>query len=1378
MISKFNIRFLVFKLGMLAFMFSWPPVQSQSQLTSFMPVAPEELSNSFVRCFLKDSKGYMWFGTNDGLIRYDGINTYRYVHNPIDNKTITNNSINAIIEDSNHKLWIGTGQGLSNYNRETDNFTNVDSIPGNKNHLNNVYITALSFDDQGKLWIGTHGGGVNIYDISSLTFSYLSGINTHSSPLAKDYISKLLLIDNNMWCGTKGGLKVFNTTTTKPASLKFTGEGLPMDEISELIIDDFDTILFSTSNGEITKVIYKDGYYSFKNIVSKYSKNGLGVSGILALAADSKGNLWIGGENSKLIYFDIKNNKLTYFGNESGNPKKLPTNSIRSVYIDDDGLTWIGTFNKGVYLIDNNAGKFDSYQLGDFKASELEGKDIREFVEDKKGDIWIACDGIGLIRLDSETNELKRCDEINRQLDTKFITAMTFDRQGNIWVASWADGVYKINLSTNRAVKYMLQSGGFGDNKAFFLYLDKKGTIWAGSNGSGLFYFDEKRQRFVILYEENKPNYISKTSYVSSMVEDYEGGLWIGTMYGLYKLTRNEDGLFNYQLYRQDIAHGGFSSNNIQDIYQDAHENLWFGTTDNGIVLKPRQSNEFKTFQKKDGLSSNTIRSILMDSVGNIWISGNKGLSKLDLSTNTFTNYDKLDGLASNNFNNSASITTSKGKLFFGSNNGFNTFYPDSIQSHSGTPIVYLTDLKINNQSMAISGSGSPLNKHISLTSNIELSYDQRSFTIDFVAINYGKKAPYEYCYMLEGFDKSWNCIGSGHSATYTNIDPGDYVFLVNASNSDGTWANTSERLHITIKQIWWKTWWAILIYVIFIASVVYFLSRIRMERIRMKNQLVMERLAREQEHQLSESKTQFFTNISHEFRTPLSLIAMPLESLSAMEELPFSVKERIGAIQASSNKMLRLVNELMDFNKLENTKLKLQVQQGELVRFITDIADSFNDISKKRNIHFGIHSMVGALHGWFDHDKLDKILVNILSNAFKFTSDKGQINIIINSKEAIVGDQQVKSRCLELSILDNGIGIPENELPFIFDKFYQATSSPSIANSGTGIGLSLTKGLVELHHGHIKVESKPNHETLFVIVIPIDKEIYSDDNVCEISECIDTVPESMNHIETINYDLDDEESNDKPQILIVEDNDELRKYLALELRHQFHVMEAKNGQEGLEVALETSPDLIISDILMPIKNGIDLCKDIKTNLKTSHIPFILLTARTTVDDQITGIETGADVYITKPFSIRFLIVQVNQIIESRQKLYSQFSKDVYLLPNKVAQNEIDQEFLQRAIDYIIENIQNPQLGVNSIAELFNLSRMQVYRKIKALTGKSVVNFIRMVRIKQALKLMDTQKYALAEIAYLTGFNSASYFTTSFKEEYGKAPSEYLEQNI
>lgn len=1378
MIFRVKKIYLIITWVILAFILGTPQVSSQSQHTTFIPIAERALSNSYVRAFLKDSKGYVWIGTADGLMRYDGFKIHRYEHNPEDRNSIVNNNINVIIEDSKQQLWIGTARGVSRYNREKDNFISVDFNPDNKNHLNNAYITTLAFDDKDQLWIGTYGGGVNIYDQENRSFYYVSGFDVHSSPLYKDYITSLLFAKGYMFCGTKGGLQIFNTADKTEGALKYVDDNLPTKQIVKLLEDNKGNIWLSTFDGDISKVILNDKTYAFEKKISGSTLYGTNWNGMTTMSSDDLGNLWIGGENSGLNYYDIKSNKITYFGVENNKNKNLPTNSVQSVYVDDEGLIWVGTLNKGVYLIDNNAVKFDSYEWGDFKQSDLEGKDVRAFVEDPQKNIWITCDGIGLIKLDHHSNELKRVNEINNLLPTKILTALTFDNSNNLWVGTGSNGVFKINLSTKSIKNYTLKSGGFGDDKISYLYKDKKGTIWAGTNGSGLFYFEDSKDRFLNLSEQDKPYYITNRSYISSILEDSNGILWVGTLYGLYNIIRNDDKTFDYRLYRLDVNPSGLNSNTIQCLYEDAKQNLWVGTVDNGLNVRMRQSTEFKSFHSSDGLASNTVRSVVMDKSGNIWISGNMGLSKLDTHTNTFTNYDKSDGLASNHFYNS-SLVSSGGKLFFGSNNGFNVFYSDSIQRVSSEPLVYLTDLKINNKSVEIGTPNSPLDKHISLASNINLDYNQRSFAIDFVGIKYGQVSQSKYCYMLEGFDEDWICVGSRLSATYTNLDPGDYVFMVKASNPDGTWTATSQPLHITIQQIWWKTWWAILLYILLISGVVFIVFRMRLERARIKNQLVMERIAREREQQLSASKTQFFTNISHEFRTPLSLIAMPLESLSAMEELPASAKERVSSIKASSNKMMRLVNELMDFNKMENAKLKLQIQHGDLVKFVSNVAATFNDVSKKRNIYYGIHSMVDSLEGWFDHDKLEKVLANILSNAFKFTSNNGQIKIIINCKEKFVEDKQIKSRCLELSIVDNGIGISEDELPYIFDKFYQAKSSLAIPNSGTGIGLSLTKGLVELHQGTINVESNPHHETIFVIVIPIDKEVYADEYICEIPECIDNAPISVNVNNGVSHshDFDEEDNNEKPQILIVEDNDELRKYLAFELRQQFHVIETDNGQDGLEMALEMSPDLIISDILMPIKNGIELCRDIKTNLKTSHIPFVLLTARATVEDQIIGIETGADVYITKPFSIRFLVAQVNQIIESRQKLYSQFSKDTYLLPNKVAQNEIDQEFLQKAIDYIIENIQNPQLGVNSIAELFNLNRMQVYRKIKALTGKSVVNFIRMVRIKQALKLMDTQKYPLAEIATLTGFNSASYFATSFKEEYGKAPSEYMEEH-
>ena len=1354
-----------------------PAARAQTQLTTFAPVAPEELSSTFVRCIYKDSRGFMWLGTATGLIRYDGTTLYRYEHGRGSASAIPDNRINAIVEDGSNNLWIGTAQGLVIYNRELDNFIDVDSIAGNTNHLNNRYITALLADGEGRMWIGTHGTGINVYDPKTLTFTYLTGSAGQDNPPPTDYITSLFLVDHTVWAGTKGGLNLFNTREMRRLPLPVTDQSLASKEITQVNADPAGNMWLTTVDREVIRLTPEGERFRVRKTLLKGHMLKEGEGSIFTLAIDAESNVWIAGENSGLIRIDAKTDAIVRYDAEEGNARKLPTNSIRYVYADNSGILWVGTYNRGAWIIDNQAKKFDAYQRSEFMKAGLQGYNVKALAEDKDGNIWIASDGGGLGKLDTRTGELRCHEEINGKLGTRYLSAILFDKAGNLWIGTWGRGVYKVNLKSLEVANYRIESNGFGDNKVFSLYEDSRKTIWAGSVGSGLFYFDHKSAAFEGLNEQVRPDYIRKSAYVARILEDADNALWVATLFGLYRLDFRYGNMYEVTLYPKNNQPDSIGSYDIQTIYEDTKKNLWFGTGDYGLALLPYGDAVFSHIMKQDGLISNAIRGILEDAAGNMWISSNAGLSKYDPAANTFRNYTKEDGLPSNEFNANACLAGRDGKFYFGSDRGLVAFYPDSIQHNPTQPVVYLTDLKLNNQSVQIGTHGSPLKKHISLTSDIHLPYNQRSFAIDFVAINYGQSSRNQYCYRLEGFDEDWNCVGSGTSATYTNIDPGHYVFLVQASNSDGVSSETPARLEITIHQAPWKTWWAFLLYSVLIFSVISFLLRVRIERIKIKSQLELERLAREKEHALSESKTQFFTNVSHEFRTPLSLIRMPLESLISMNDLPSGVKERLGTIRTSAEKMTRLVNELMDFNKLEGAKLTLRVQHGELVQFITDIASVFHDVASKRNIHFGIHSMVRSLEGWFDRDKLEKVLVNVLSNAFKFTSDNGQINVIISAADSVVSGGATKMRCLELVIVDNGIGIPADELPFIFDKFYQAKSSEKISNPGTGIGLSLTKGLVELHHGSIRAESAPAHETKFVIQLPIDRGAYADGEISEPAGYIvgtDTSDNTGSDKSPANGSA--EEDQDKAQILIVEDNDELRKYLAMELRHQFAVLEAKDGSEGLALAFERSPDLIISDILMPLKTGIELCREVKSSLKTSHIPFILLTAKAMVDDQIAGIATGADLYITKPFSIRFLIAHVNQIIESREKLYSRFSQDVYLLPGKVAGNEIDKAFLQKAIDFIVSNIQEPQLGVDSIADLFNLSRMQVYRKIKALTGKSVVEFIRMVRVKQALKLMDTHQFTLSEIAFRTGFNSSSYFTRVFKDEYGKTPSEYLEQ--
>lgn len=1333
---------------------------AQSRGRTFIPVAPEILSNSFVRCFFKDSRGFIWLGTSEGLIRYDGANVVRYEHDPSDHTTIPHNLINVISEDADKTLWIGTGEGLVKFSRELDRFINVDSIPGSVNHLNSRFITGLAFDHQGHVWIGTHGKGINVYDPVGLTFRYLSSQSDNHGNKSSEFVTSLLYHDDLMWCGTKRGVELYNASDKKRISFTCLESSVPTSEISQVAKDNTGSIWLASVTGDVVKLTEGNGYYTCKTILSGQVRFGPGWAGIRALTLDGKGNFWIAGENAGLNYLDTRTGEVTHFpiGNEQwGN---LPTNSILTVFVDNSGLTWIGTVNQGAFMIDDNSRKFNLYDLSSIRTKKI----VRGLAEDAQGKIWIALESVGLATLDLTRGDgLKIETELNALLPNKFLTSLLCDRSGNLWIGTAGSGVYKLNRSDRRLQHFTVTSNGLGDNKLYCLYEDRKGNVWAGSAGSGLFYFDSALNRFVLLAESDKRHHIAGTTYVTSIQEDSQNILWVGTLHGLYSITYREDGSTQYDWFGH-TDDGRLSGNVIQTVFEDRRKNLWVATSDNGLNVKWRGEDKFQPFKKSDGLASNALRSIVSDSKGNLWIGTNMGLSKFDIMTHSFTNYSRNDGLASNTFNENAALRSTRGSLFFGSNNGVNSFYPDSLRIDSSKPVVYLSDLKINNQSAKIGEEKSPLTRHISLTKKIALDHTQRSFTIDFATINYTHGLSPKYCYMLKEFDRDWNCLASTNSANYTNIDPGEYVFLVKASNSDGVWSDEPTELIITIHPAPWNTWWAVLSYCIVAGLVAYFLLRLRMDRLHMQNQLKLERIAHERERELIESKTQFFTNVSHEFRTPLSLILLPLETLMTSTQIPQSIKNKISIAHNSAEKMMNLVNELMDFNKVESRTMKLNLIKGDVVSFVREVTSSFYDLAIRRNIRFEVVSELASIRGLYDPPKLEKIVFNLLSNAFKFTADGGEIRLLIDEKNAPNREAE-SARCIELVILDNGIGIDANELPLIFDKFYQAKSASKVANPGTGIGLSLTKALIELHGGAIKAESIQG-ETKFTALIPIEHFSISTEIAFQEPEQAVTLQEEA---------VLNDQTDDKAEILLVEDNTELRKHLAAELSSEYIVFESSNGAEGIKIALDKIPDLVISDILMASKNGLELCKTLKSDVKTSHIPIILLTAKASVEEQIIGIESGADVYITKPFNYRYLLTHIRNIISSREKLYAHFSKDVYLLPAKVATNAIDQAFLQRAIDYIITHIQDPQLSVDSIADHFNLSRVQVYRKIKALTGKSAVELTRSVRLKEALRLMETKKYTLAEIAYQTGFNSPSYFTRSFKEEYGKAPSEFLE---
>ncbi len=1352
---------------------------------------PQNFEYNDVRCILKDFKGYMWFATGNGLVRYDGINLYVYENNPDDSTSICHNSINALIEDSNKNLWIGSPKGLNLYNREKDNFIDIGRIHSNLNRLINSFVTALCADKKALIWVGSYGDGINVYNPRKQVIRHYTYTINDMNSISSNSIT-CIAIDNeeNIWLGTQNGLNLFSDKTEgfrRFYSEPGNPESLSSNHITSLTIDLEGNLWIGTKNSGLNKLIRKKNDFFFKRYYSNHQEGSLSNNSILSLSADKKGNLWIGTENGGLNQLNLITDYIKVFQVKEGYPNSLSSNSIWSLYNDSEERLWIGTYNKGINVIDEKFNKFESYQKNIFDKNCLPGNNVKGFTEDTDGNIWIATDGGGIARFNPETHQF---DKIIRNkgnsniLANNAIQAILFDSKNNLWIGTWGGGIDRFNNKGVKIKNYNISSEqGIGNNYIFELYEDSEGSIWTGTAGSGLFQYSAVRDTFNQIICNNQSGILTNTAYVSSIIEDSEGSFWIGTLYGMVILKRNPDHTFTCVNFSRDNNSPSLSSNMIAIIYEDKEKRLWFGTGDNGLNLFDRQDSTFIAFQKNDGLPGNSIKGILEDEEGLLWVLTNKGLSKFNFDSATFTNYTREDGLNSNEFNTRSCLRAKNGEFYIGGENGFNIFYPQNIKSNNFIPPVYLTNLKINNIQADIDAKNSPLKKYIGETTKITLNHTQSSFTIEFTALNYTRSSRNQFSYKLEGFNNNWNDAGNNRSASYTNIKPGKYIFKVKGSNNDGVWNNTPAELEIIIKPSLWKTWWAILIYILLISVLTIVLLIIWNERIKIKNQLKLEQLAREKEHELNESNIQFFTNIAHEFRTPLSLIIAPLESL--IHSARTKINEELMVIYRNADRLLQLTNNLMDIRKLEDGKTTLKVQQGDILNFIKDVSSIFNMNSKSHHINFSVNSKVDTIQGSFDPEKLETILLNLLSNAFKFTPDDGKIEIKANVKEASEiknYGEKIKngSRYIEVKVINDGTGILPEELPNIFDKFYQAKSSDIKKKSGTGIGLTLTKGLIEMHHGDIWVESIPDKETCFTFILPIDPNQYTENEIA--SEPKDIIKENidnyLNLSSSLQLDIEEyseiESNEDQPEVLVVEDNDELRTFIAKELGKKYKVTQAVDGKKGIDIALSDIPDLIVSDIVMPESSGIDLCKIIKSDVRTCHIPIILLTAKTTINDQIEGIETGADAYLTKPFNIQILFAKINQLIQSRRQLYAHFSQDVYIMPNKMTDNKLDQSFIQKAIDYIIANISNNNLNVEGLAVAMNMSHSNVYRKIKGLTGKTIIEFIRMVRLKQAIKLMENKKFTLAEIAYQTGFTSPAYFTKSFKDQYGKPPSEYI----
>lgn len=1358
--------------------------QSNSNQYNFVSIN-EDITQSAITSIYKDVEGFIWITTyGDGIVRYNSVDFKSYNQGQNSDKSSLNSSIVFLIfQDSQKNIWAGTELGLNIYNNKLDKFENID-LDGKKQ---NFAIHAIAEYDENTLLLGTHENG--LYKLNKNTLKSKLIKYQEKKPLKNLQINTIIKSSNGRFLiGTNHGLLTFDPYDEILQLAKFnTKNGFETIEksIESMVTGKDNSIWIGTSSSGLLKLSSNDDIYS----IEKFS---ITQKRILSLAEKTNGNILCGTENDGLFEINYNTKKVSNYQQDKLNDRGVKSNSIWTVFTDDKNRIWLGYYNQGIDVHDDNYNKFNTIESSLNLTNSLNKNSVTGIVKDRKGRFWISMFDGGVDVYDPEekvfVNLFDQNNNISKGLDRLAIPTIFIDSNNNVWVGTWESGLFLLKNKSNKFVNINTSSANsvFKSNRIMSFDEDSNGTIWIGTFLSGLYSYDPNKDIFKHHDSSDFKKYNINTSNIRKVLVDHNDNVWLGTRAGLFKVESSLNNTFKVSSLNKEMNadfEANFNNSIIPSIvfslFEDSKNNLWIGTLGDGLSKYNIKEKSFKRYDKNTGLIHETVFSLTEDHRGAIWIGGNKGLTKLNTERNTFINFSKKDGLLSNSFNYNAVYKDVNNVLYFGSSRGINYFNPEEINYNQEKPIVYLSNLMIFNDLIKPDNDQSPLKEVISKTKELVLNHSQRVFTIDYVGINYTRSKNNQYAYFLEGYDNEWNYVENTRSATYKNIPAGDYTFMVKSSNNDGIWNNTPATLKIKIQPAWWSTKTAIMSYCLLLVLLGYFIYKFLITRIEEKRILQLERQEHKQFEALNAKKIQFFTNISHEFRTPLTLILTPLEDIieNTKNTFPKEIKEKHNIIFKNAKRLSRLINELMDFRKLQFNKMTINASQINIVPFIQEVVSHFEEEAFLKNIMLTVDYDQDDLLIWSDPSMLEKIIFNLLSNAFKATPKGGLITVHVNKSKELTDLPLVNENhpieALEIIIRDTGLGIKEENLTKVFNRFYQADEMNEQYYGGTGIGLELVKNFVDLHKGKIVLTSKENVGTQFKIYFPLGYHHLKTTHINkEDNKVINQYSESQNkNIEEFESLLV-EESNSKKTVLIVEDNAELRAYIKNELNTEYNVKEAENGLEGIEKANKYMPDIIITDVMMPIMDGFELCERVKSDIKTSHIPILMVTAKGMQIDKVKGIDSGADVYLNKPFNMKVLKSHLNQLIISRQVLFDKYFNSVSTTINSNQTTSIDKEFMNNVLNYINENINDEKLNVENLAGELLLSRSKLYRKIKALTGDTANEFIRKVRLEKAKQIIETTEYTISEVCYKVGFSSPSYFTKCFKDYFEFLPTE------
>jgi len=1287
----------------------------------------------------------MWFGTNDGLNKYDGY-TFTALRPDPGNPAhgFQNNQISGFCEDAKNRLWVATLGGLHEVDKRTGRVIPHLIQARNADRWN--YQHSVYEDSQRKIWVSTLGGLAS-YEPQRHRFML------YPVPQPEATI-KTVFEDpqHRFWVATYQGLYLFDRVTGRftliPASAP-TGASQPT--FIAFYLDKQQVLWLATATA---------GYGLFRLDLRRspwhlehYNPNGQinPFTFLNSVHSDAQGIFWLATTTGLQRIDPVRNQVYTYRPDPNA-LKSISSNTAQTVYHDRAGTLWVGTDN-GIDRQAVNDKPFMTYQVRPNKGTaNLTENKVVALLPDHDGHFWIS-NGYNVYRPVAGSTRLQVVPpEIVGSVGQfkNYIQALLADSTTGIWLGTTA-GLYHFDYASGQFTKYP------SEVPVEYISRAPTGNIWIAGYvppSSGIAMFNPHSHRY--LYNKYRPNDPTgiPDQYIHGLLMSRNGDMWVPfRKQGIGLLKAGQQHFIHYTA----GSKSGLTSNDIQTVYEDDAGTVWVGTNQGGVNRYDTKTGRFLSITTRNGLASNNVAAIVADKAGHIWISTDNGLSRYHPRTNTVRNYQTTNGLPSNDFIRNA-VYRQKDRLYFGSLNGIVYFNPDSIRDDTRPFPVYVTSLKVMDQPRMLTDSV------------ITLNYDENFVSFSFSALSYTYPEQNQYAYQLIGIDKNWVQNGNRHTANYTNLSPGTYTFRVKAANSDGIWNEKGASIQLIIRPPWWKTWWAYCIYGLLIAGAIWTYIRFYTNRIRQQQELELNRREAEQLKTVDELKTRFFSNITHEFRTPLSLIISPLEKLLNDPRFDLSTRQTLVLVQRNADQLLRLINQLLDISKLEANQMGIVQMRGNVVKFVDHLLDSFRQPAEQKNITL-LYSAYGIdKELLFDADKWEKILANLFSNALKFTKNEGYVRVTLKADNLETANEISQ---ITIQIEDSGIGISPEYLPHIFDRFYQVDTSRTRSYEGTGIGLALVKELVDLIGGTINVESQPGVGTTFLLTLPA-RPVSLNDQTPKI-----LIPDKeLGRIETplifmAETDRHNLSQGSLPVVLIVEDNRELADFLASELTTSYRVLLASDGLEGWQQTQAELPDIVISDVMMPEMDGYALTHQIKNHPDTDHIAVVILTAKAAHSSRIEGLQEGADDYLSKPFHLYELQLRLRNLISRQQKLRDQYRLQ-FIRPDMPSPiNSVEDTFLRRVYQLLEANLHDPSLSVDWLADQVAMSRKTLYRKIHSLTQLSPQDLIRQYRLRKAADLLRAG-HSASQTAYQTGFKTPSYFTMVFKEFYGKTPTEFI----